>query len=160
MSAPRIDGSLSSGSTVGFANWSPSDLVPGPQWSSFEKLRLAGGPGLDSIKAGTVATLWNKSRQFRILRDEDFQRLVGIASEVHRLKSGITIVLQAARVVARHKDEESVNLLINYASMLGASMLLPEREGHGQFRLEPEDLASSSDPGEVDMDNIPRPSLD
>jgi len=144
MSAPRIDGSLSSGSTVGFTNRSPADLVPGPQWPSFEKFRLAGGTGLDSIKPGTVATLWNKSRQFRILRDEDFQRLVGIASEVHRLKTGVTIVLQAARLVARHKDEESVNLLIDYASTLGASMVLPERDGHGQFELEPEDLANSS----------------
>jgi len=93
------------------------------------------------------------------LRDDDFQRLVGLASEVHRLKSGVTFIMQAARVVAKHKDEESINLLVEYASMLGASRVLPERDGHGQFELTPEDLVNSSDAGEIDLDKIPRPSI-
>ena len=160
MSAKSFERYLSSSSTVGFANWSPSDLVPGPQWSSFEKFRLAGGTGLESIKPSAVATLWSKSQQFRVLRDEDFQRLVGLASEVHRLRSGITFVIQAARVVAKHKDEESINLLIGHASMLGESRVLPERDGNGKYELTPEELAECSDPGEIDLDNIPRPSID
>lgn len=160
MSALVIERSLSSGSTVGFANWSPSSLVPGPKWSSFEPFRVAGNAGLESIKTGTVATLLSKAGQFRILRDEDFQRLIGLASEVHRIRSGVTVVIQAARVVAKHKDKESIDTLIGCVSMLEESSVLPERDGHGKFELTGEDLANSSDVGEIDLDNIPRPSID
>ncbi len=160
MYAPPIERSLSSGSTVGFGNWSPSGLVPGPQWSSFEPFRVAGNAGLESIKAGAVATLWSKAGQFRILRDEDFQRLLGLASEVHRLRSGVTIVIQAARVVAKHKDTESIEMLVRCVSMLGESRVLAERDGHGKFELTSEDLASSSDARDIDLDSIPRPSLE
>jgi len=59
-----------------------------------------------------VATLNGKAAMYRILRDEDFQKLLGLASEVHCIKEGISFVTKAAKIVAKHKDQESVELLI------------------------------------------------
>ena len=91
-------------STTAISNWSP-DLVAGPEWRSFEQFRVAGSAALESIASGCVATLQVKSKTFRILRDDDFQKLAGLASEVHRLRQGITIVVQAAKIVAKHPDD-------------------------------------------------------
>jgi len=137
--------------------WSPS-LAPGPYWNSFEQFRIGGTTALESINIGSVATLRSKTTCFRILRDEDFQRVIGLASEVHRLKQGITFVVQAARVVAKHKDQESIELLIRSVSMLGESPVLPEREGHDQFEItKKEILENSGDDFDVKTANIPRP---
>lgn len=147
----------SAGSTTA-SDWTPS-LTPGPYWPSFEQFRTAGSTALESIRPGTVGTLNGKSASIRLLRDEDFQRLCGLASEVHRLKSGVRFLIQAARLVAKHQDSESIEMLVRCASMLGESTVLPERTGHGTFELTAEDLADSPDAGDIDVDNIPRPSI-
>src|ERR1019366_5960769 len=90
--------------TTNLSNWSPT-LVPGPEWRSFEQLRLAGSTALESIAAGQVRTLQVKSKTLRVLRDDDFQKLIGLASEVHRLRQGITIVVTAAKVVAKYPND-------------------------------------------------------
>ena len=109
---------------------------------------------------GTVGTLHCKGSTFRILLDSDFQKLLGLATEVHRLKQGITIVVQAAKVVAKHNDQESIQLLLQTASMLNQSNLLPERDGHGEFLITPEERAEfQSEDGDIDPARIPRPSL-
>ena len=91
------------------------------------------------------------------MRDDDFQKLLGLASEVHRLKDGITIVLQAAKVVAKHKDQESISLLITSASMLSESNVLPERVGHDLFEVAKGDM-TENDGDDIDLESIPRPS--
>ena len=97
---------------------------------------------------------------FRILRDEDFQRLTGLASEVHRIKQGLTIVLQAAKVVSKHKDSESIEMLILSASMLAESGIMPERDGHGEFKLTAQEVEESrSDEFDVQKLDVPRPTL-
>jgi len=152
---------LLSTSTTAVSRWSPT-FVPGPEWPSFEKFRLSGGTALEAIATGSVATLQVKSSRFRILRDDDFQRLLGLASEVHRLKRGITIVVQAAKVVAKHpEDQDGIQLLFQSASLLSESNILPERDGHESFQITPEEAAEY---GEGDLDNIrasdiPRPKL-
>jgi hypothetical protein len=105
-----------------------------------------------------VATLVGKQGMFRILRDDDFQRLLGLASEVHRVRGGVRVVVQAARVVAKHKDQDSVELLIRTVSMLGESPVLPEREGHEGFALTEKEIAENAgDDFDVTTANIPRP---
>jgi hypothetical protein len=150
---------LPNGSTASLATWTPSNLAPGPFWQSFEQFRVSGSTALESILPGTVATLHSKSSLFRILREEDFQRLVGLASEVHRLKTGVTFVLKAAKVLVKHKDQESMELLLHSAMMLNESRVLPEREGHDQFEITAEDVAASTTSDEIDLNTIPRPSL-
>ncbi|MDP8989460.1 MAG: hypothetical protein M3N41_05185 [Acidobacteriota bacterium] len=115
---------------------------------------------MEGFALNTVGTLQCKSSTFRILLDSDFQKLLGLATEVHRLKQGITIVMQAAKVVAKHSDEESIQLLIQTASMLNQSNLLPERDGHGEFHISPEESAEyGQDPEDVESMDIPRPAL-
>lgn len=147
-------------STSGNSNqWAPV-LQPGPCWYSFEQFRKCGINSLDGFALGTVGTLQCKASTFRILLDSDFQKLLGLATEVHRLKQGITIVVQAAKVVAKHNDQESIQLLLQTASMLNQSNLLPERDGHGRFQITPEERAEfSTEDEEVDPSRIPRPVL-
>jgi len=149
----------SNGSMASLTTWTPSDLAPGPFWQSFEQYRVSGSTALESIVPGTVATLHSKSSLFRILREEDFQRLIGLASEVHRLKTGVTFVVKAAKVLVKHKDRESMELLLHSALMLNESRVLPEREGHDQFEITAEDAAESTASDEIDLNAIPRSSL-
>jgi hypothetical protein len=146
--------------TTAVSNWSPT-LVPGPEWRSFEQFRVAGGSALEGITIGTVATLHVKSKVFRILRDDDFQRVVGLASEVHRLKQGITFVVKAAKVVAKHpNDHESIELLYQSASLLSESSLLPEREGHDIFQITPKEAEEYSEEDlNIRASEVPRPKL-
>jgi hypothetical protein len=146
--------------TTAVSNWSPA-LIPGPEWRSFEQFRIAGGSALDGFTAGTVATLHVKSKVFRILRDDDFQRLIGLASEVHRLKQGITFVVKAAKVVAKHpNDRDGIELLYHSASMLSESSILPEREGHDIFHMTPEEIEEHKEEGfNIPAAEIPRPRL-
>lgn len=132
------------------------DLIPGPYWNSFEQLRVAGSSALDGIEPNSVATVSTKCGVYRILRDGDYQRLLGLAADVHRIKSGITFILSAARFVQKHKDEESINLLIQSVDMLGGSCALPERDGHGEFEITPEEAAENTD--DFDITAIRRPS--
>lgn len=150
----------SEASTVRHSPWS-LDLVPGPQWTSFEQFRKAGPTALEYMSTHSVGTLRCKSATFRILFDSDFQRLLGLATEVSRLKQGITIVMKAAKVVAKHNDAESIELLIQTASMLNQSNLLPERDGHGEFHISREESAEFSESAGDDIETmaIPRPSL-
>src|SRR5258708_21347017 len=95
----------------------PLALVPGPNWGSFEQFRKGGTAALDEIPAHGVATLRGKTGTFRILRDEDFQHLLGLAADIHRLQEGLNFVIQAAKVVAKHPDRDHVPLLIQSASL-------------------------------------------
>jgi hypothetical protein len=146
--------------TTAVSNWFPA-LVPGPEWRSFEQFRVAGSSALEGITVGSVATLQVKSRTFRILRDDDFQRIVGLASEVHRLKQGITFVVTAARVVAKYpNDPDSIQLLYRSASLLSESSMLPEREGHDIFHITPEEIEEHKEEGfNIPASEIPRPQL-
>jgi hypothetical protein len=147
-------------STTAISNWSPG-LAPGPEWRSFEQFRVAGNTALEGITVGSVATLRVKSKTFRILRDDDFQRIVGLASEVHRLKQGITFVVTAARVVAKYpNDPDSIQLLYRSASLLSESSMLPEREGHDIFHITPEEAKEHKEEGfNIPASEIPRPQL-
>jgi hypothetical protein len=113
------------------------------------------------MDAGSIATLKIKSKTYRIIRDDDFQRLLGLASSVHRLKGGLTVAIKAARVVAKHPDDpESIDMLVHSVSMLSESSILPERQGHGEFQITPEEAEEfGDDSGVVRASDIPRPTL-
>jgi hypothetical protein len=138
----------------------PVALVPGPAWSSFEQFRRGGGSTLEKIPPHGVGTLHGRTGTFRVLREEDFQRLLGLAAEIHRLQKGLNVVIQAAKIMAKHPDREHVELLIQSASMVAGSPVLPVREGHEAFQLTPEEVAEqSADDFDVKTAEIPRPSL-
>ena len=147
--------------TAAVCNWSPA-LVPGPEWRSFEQFRTVGPTALEGmIPVGSVATLRVKADTFRIMRDGDFQKLVGLAAEVNRLKGGLTVVLSVAKIVAKYpNDQDGLQALWHSISLLNESTLLPERDGHEGFRITPEEAKEF---GKEDLDlstlHIPRPTL-
>jgi hypothetical protein len=57
---------------------------------------------------------------FRLIRDEDFQLLVGLASEAKRLQGGLTTMVHAAKVIRDHPSSPSaVELLLHLATEYG-----------------------------------------
>lgn len=131
-------------------------LQPGPNWSSFEQFRTSGAGALGSIVSGHVATLQTKTGQYRILTEQDFQKLYGLARDVERLRGGLNCVFDAVRVVQKHGDQESLNLLVSTVSMVGNIPVLPTRSDFGPlmpegFELYPDDEV------ELDPAKIVRP---
>ena len=141
-----------------FARPSALALVPGPTWNSFEKFRKGGNTTLEEIPEHGVGTLVGKGVTYRVLRDADFQHLVGLAADVRRLQQGLNVIIQAARVVAKHPDQEHVELLIHSAALFAGSPVLPTRDGHDAFQLTQEEMdAQASDGFNLENAAIPRP---
>jgi hypothetical protein len=135
-------------------------LVPGPYWNSFEQFRVGGSSTLEGIPKHGVATLRCKTTSFRIMRDEDFQRLLGFASEMHRLKGGLKLVICAARMFSKFRDDEHERLLVQAASLFGEGPILPERDGHDGFEITAEEKAElASDDFDLESAVIPRPQF-
>jgi len=113
-------------------------------------------PALESLKNGKVATLQTKTGQYRIIEEHDFQKLLGLASDVERLSGGLRVLLQTARVVQKHPDADSLNLLIETVSMLSSLPQIPTRDSFEP--LPPENINVDLD-DEVDLDphQIERP---
>jgi len=98
----------------------PVPLKPGPEWGSFEQFRVAGSGGVETVTVGQVGTLRTKTGVFRVIRDEDFQTLVGLASDVMRMKSGLTTLIRAIEVVREHPTSASaLDLLRHIATQYG-----------------------------------------
>jgi hypothetical protein len=133
-------------------------LIPGPVWSSFEQFRKGGKAALEEIPEHGVATLVGKGTAYRILRDTDFQHLIGLAADIHRLQQGLNLVTRFAQVVAKHPDQEHVQLFLHSAELFAGSPVLPTREGHDAFQLTPEEV-EAQDLEDFDLGNasIPRP---
>lgn len=133
-------------------------LVPGPVWNSFEKFRTSGSTALDSMPKASVATLRTKAATYRVMRDEDFQRLVGWASEACRIQKGVRLVVQAAKVVLKHPEKESFQLLIDSASMIAESPALPLKRGHDSLQLSQSEIdEQAKDEFNLENAEIPRP---
>jgi hypothetical protein len=133
-------------------------LVPGPVWNSFEQFRKGGNAALEEIPEHGVATLVGRGTTYRVLRDADFQHLVGLAADIHRLQQGLNLVTRVAQVVAKHPDQEHVQLFLHSAALFAGSPVLPTREGHDAFQLTPEEVeAQTSDDFDLDNAAIPRP---
>lgn len=122
----------------------PIPLSPGPLWGSYEKFRTSGQAGLGAIVPGTVGTLVARSGQYRIMTETDFQKLLGLARDVERLRGGLRVVLSAAQAVQRHRDEVTVNTLIQAVAFVGDVPALPIVDQFGPlkpegFEIDPDD---------------------
>ena len=126
-------------------------LHPGPEWASFEQFRIAGSPGLEALAAGQVGTLRTKAGIFRLVRDEDFQHLVGMATEADRLKVGLGTIMRAVKVMRDHPESDSaVELLLHLAAQYSAGFLSTKQvEPLAPPTLVPEDDEVITDPIEL-----------
>ncbi len=134
-------------------------LQQGPHWSSFEKFRSDGAKSksLESVKDGKVGTLHTKTGQYRIVEEHDFQKLLGLARDVERLRGGLKLVMQAVRVVRKHPDDnESLELLATSVTLLGDLPELPTRSSFDPLLPEGFDI-DPDDEDDLDFDQIKRP---
>jgi hypothetical protein len=97
-------------------------------WKSFEDFRKAGAKALEPVKEGAIATLKTGTGDYRIMSEEDFQNLYGLACDVARLQGGLSVVLTAARAVQKNNDPDTVEVLIQTVKMMGNLSALPTRE--------------------------------
>ena len=97
-------------------------------WKSFEDFRKAGAKALLPVKEGAIATLKTSTGDYRVMSEQDFQNLYGLACDVARLQGGLSVVLTAARAVEKHNDPETVQVLIQTIKMMGNLSALPTRE--------------------------------
>jgi hypothetical protein len=127
------------------------DFQPGPFWSSFEQLRASGQTALEPIRSSVVGSLITKSGQYRILAEDDFQRVLGLAREVQRLQRGMRLVVTAVRAVQHHRDDYTISTLVEAAAAFGEIPALPTMDRFAP--LQPEDIDVNPD-DEVILDPV------
>jgi hypothetical protein len=131
-------------------------LQSGVCWSSFEQFRTSGAKALASVHGGKIGTLQTKTGQYRILEERDFQKLLGLARDVERWRGGLNCVFQAVRVVQKHPDRESIDMLLANVSLLGQLPELPIRQDFDA--LKPSGFDTDSDDELIlDPEQIERP---
>ena len=128
----------------------------GNHWPSFEKFRTEGAKALESIKEGTVGTLTTKTGQYRIIEEQDFQKMYGLARDVERLRGGLRLITVAVRAAQKHPDSANLEVLAEAVAQLGELPPLPIRD---RFEpLKPENLAIDKDDEAIlNPDEIERP---
>jgi hypothetical protein len=135
-----------------------TSLKPDIHWSSFEKFRTEGAKALEPIREGRVATLSTKTGQYRILEEQDFQKLLGLARDVERLRGGLRLVIQAVRVAQKHPDAESLSMLADAVTIMGSLPELPVRNSFADLIPESPDTERDDDV-DLDPDSLVRPSF-
>ena len=121
------------------------NLRTGQCWSSFEKFRTEGATALNSVKDGTVASLQTKSGQYRILSEQDYQTLYGLARDVDRWRSGLRVIVSAVRAVQKHPEKETLDVLIESIKLLKDLPELPTRESFEPLQPEGFELEDSDE---------------
>lgn len=75
-------------------------MRPGPHWGSFEQFRVNGVDGLlNALEEDQIGTLDVKNREFVLLRQSSFQRLLGLARDADRLSHSLHALLQAVALL-------------------------------------------------------------
>jgi len=106
----------------------------GPQWDSFDKMRLDDGRNekLASLGHGVMGELGLKGGRSVMLIDKgDFQTLLASNREIERLRNGMRVVVSAVKLVKNHPDDQdTVNHLIEVVMALGITPTLAISQGH------------------------------
>jgi hypothetical protein len=133
-------------------------LHPLQPWRSAEQFRKNLGENLRLIERGHVGTLMTKeNKTIRLLSDEDFQLLYGLAKEVDRLRDGIEVIIAAAVSVQENQNESAVRVLTKAALALGRSPVLPTRTPSKDFNLDDIAVDESDTDDSFDFNDIKRP---
>ena len=125
------------------------DLKPGRIWKSWEQFRRGGQEELAALKPGEIGQLLVKEGSYRIVREQDFQELYGLANDVDRLRGGLPVVIAAVRAVQQHRDASTVETLLEAVALIGDIPILPTRRAFEP--PQPEGLELDPD-DEVELD--------
>lgn len=133
-------------------------LQPLQPWRSPEQFRKNLGDNLRSIDRGYVGTLLTKeNKTIRLLTDEDFQELYGLAREIDRLRDGIEVIIAAAVSVQENQNESAIRVLTKAALTLGRTPVLPTRNPSKDFSLDIVQSEEIDTDDSFDFDDIKRP---
>lgn len=137
------------------------DLRPGPHWGSFEQFRVNGVDGLlNALEEDQIGTLDVKNREFVLLRQSSFQRLLGLARDADRLSHSLHALLQAVALLRETGGSQAALEHVSELADLFAPLASPpptrSRElifdGDEQADVPVEELDFELDPAKV-----PRP---
>lgn len=109
---------------------------PAATWLSFDKFKLEGATALERVQNGSVGTLITKTGQYRILTEPDYQGLLGLASEVRRMKEGLNAIIATATVARLHRDTATLDALMQVVIAVGDLPRLPSNDQITALKLE------------------------
>ena len=135
-----------------------SSLIEGPVWKSLEQFCRGDEAALNNIPDHGVGVIVHEITHFRIMREDDFQRLIGLATEVQRIQQAFNIALQNAKAAAQHPDNDHMERFIKSATSLGDNLVFSTRDGLGQFQLTQDEI-SAQDVEDLDFEEISQPRL-
>ena len=128
-------------------------LKPGRVWKSWEQLRVGGQAELAALQPGEVGQLRTRDGSFRVLREADYQTVYGLACDVDRLQTGVGVIITAALSVREHRDEATVNTLVEIATYVTHGLpALPTRDRFAPLAPETHDAIDPDD--EVELDPV------
>jgi hypothetical protein len=131
------------------------NLSLGPQFASFDKLKSTGSNALDVVKQGVIAKLETKTGGYVILEESDFQRLLGLARDVQRLRDGLELVIAAVEAVELHQDQVTIETLVRATKVVGRVPVLPTQDG--QRAAAPEGFEVDDVNVELNPENLTTP---
>ncbi|WP_412027247.1 hypothetical protein [Deinococcus yunweiensis] len=129
----------------------PFTLHLGPVWERFEDIRVGAAEKLSKIRNGTIGILKLKQRQYRILCEDDFQRLLGSAADAEMLRREVQLIIQAAEVVNENNSDASRKMLQMIALQISEKVYLPSIDGSQSFDLEKHDIDREDDDSSLNM---------
>jgi hypothetical protein len=131
------------------------NLSLGPQFASFDKLKSTGSNALDVVKQGVIAKLETKTGGYVILEESDFQRLLGLARDVQRLRDGLELVIAAVEAVELHQDQVTIETHVRATKVVGRVPVLPTQDG--QRAAAPEGFEVDDVNVELNPENLTTP---
>lgn len=133
-------------------------LRPSRVWKSFEKFRTGGQSELTALGPGEIGQLLTRTGSFRVLREDDFQHLYGLARDIERVQGGLRVIIAAARSAEQHRDEVTLQALVEAVAVCANFPALPARSADEP--VEPEGLPLDQDDLDdivIDPAAVPRP---
>ena len=125
----------------------PLNFHVGPIFEKFEDIRVGAAQKLLEVRDGAIGILKIRQKQYRILSEEDYQRLYGMAKDAEILSKEVSLVLQAAVVVGESDTEASRTMLKMAALQVKEKVRLSTLDGSAPARPFDFDL------GEFDEDD-------
>jgi hypothetical protein len=93
------------------------------EWESFDELaKQVGSAGLRRLEPGTLAHLRVKQDSFVVTRAEDFQRVVGLATDAARLQEMVETLVAGIEIAASKEDPKLLSFVGEVARQLAVSL--------------------------------------
>ncbi|WP_199194116.1 hypothetical protein [Pleurocapsa sp. CCALA 161] len=83
--------------------------------------------------------------QYRIIEEDDFQQMYGLARDVDRLRGGLRMITVAVRAAQKHPDRENLEVLAEAVAMLGELPELPIKDSFELLMPENTDFDDDDD---------------